>query len=136
MPTTMEKRPRCQRKRRSYVTPMLDQNISLTDYSSPQNPETYYYNQDERQSVKNLTDSTGAVVQSYDYTAYGDKVDALTGSVEQRYTYTGRELNETSGDYYFRYRMYGGVGGFLSKDPLGYADGLLSISYKCIFKIS
>ncbi|OVE78132.1 hypothetical protein BVX99_00555, partial [bacterium F16] len=92
----------------------------------PTPPTTFYYNSDERQSVRNLTDGTGAVVQSYDYTAFGDKVDSLTtGSVSQRYTYTGRELNEASGDYYFRYRMYGAqLGGFLSRDPLKYVNGM------------
>ncbi|OVE77625.1 hypothetical protein BVX99_02200 [bacterium F16] len=116
-------------------TPALDSNISMTVFddatlqaSGYQLPATFYYNSDERMSVRNLTDSSAAVVQSYDYTAYGDKVDSLTsGAVTQRYTYTGRELNETSGDYYFRYRMYGAqLGGFLSRDPYldGYQDGL------------
>jgi len=106
--------------RRVRYTPGLDSNVSFTDHDSS---TTYYYNQDERQSVRNLTESSGAVAQSYDYTAYGDKVDSLTsGTVKQRYTYTGRELNDASNSYYFRYRMYGA--------------GLLSISYKCIFQIS
>ncbi|OVE78221.1 hypothetical protein BVX99_00380, partial [bacterium F16] len=111
-------------------TPMLDQNISMTVFddatlqaSGYQLPATFYYNQDERQSVRNLTASDGSMTNTYDYTAYGDKVDSLTsGSISQRYTYTGRELNETSGDYYFRNRMYG-AGGFLSRDPMGYVDG-------------
>ena len=68
--------------RRVQHTPMLDQNVSMTDVGSG---ATYYYNADERQSVRNLTDVGGAVVQSYDYTAFGDKVDSLTsGSVKQR----------------------------------------------------
>ncbi|OVE77686.1 hypothetical protein BVX99_02015 [bacterium F16] len=97
--------------------------MSFTDHDTS---TSYYYNQDERQSVRNLTASDGTTTTTYDYTAYGDKVDSLTsGSVDQRYTYTGRELNEVSGDYYFRYRMYGaGIGGFLSWDPLGFADGM------------
>ena len=116
---------------RTYVTPMLDQNVSMTVVGDT--PVSYFYNADERQSVRNLTDTTGTVVQSYDYTAFGDKIDSLTsGSVEQRYTYTGRESSEVSGDYYFRYRMYGaGLGGFLSRDPLGYVDSetLYSVSF-------
>ncbi|OVE77692.1 hypothetical protein BVX99_01990 [bacterium F16] len=104
-------------------TPELDGNVSFRNHDTS---TTYYYNQDERQSVKNLTNSTGAVVRSYDYTAYGDPIDQLTnGTITQRYTYTGRELNDVSGNYYFRYRMYGaGLGGFLSRDPAGYVDGL------------
>ncbi|OVE77694.1 hypothetical protein BVX99_02000, partial [bacterium F16] len=113
-------------------TPALDQNVSMTVFddailqaSGYQLPATFYYNQDERQSVRNLTNSSGAVVQSYDYTAYGDKIDSLTsGAVTQRYTYTGRESSDLSDSYYFRYRVYGaGLGGFLSRDPLGYIDG-------------
>jgi len=112
--------------KRSYVTPTLDGNVSFTTHGGTN--ETLYYNADERQSIRNLSDSNGVVVQEYDYTAFGDAVDELTkGDVQQRYTYTGRELNDVSGDYYFRYRTYGaGIGGFLMRDPLddGYTDGM------------
>src|SRR5210317_1641980 len=63
---------------RSYVMPMLDSNVSMTVVGTT--PVTYFYNQDERQSVMNLTDSTGAVVQSYGYSAYGDPIDTFTHS--------------------------------------------------------
>src|SRR5210317_100027 len=63
--------------RRSYVTPMLDANVSMTDHTGA-TEVTYFYNADERQSVANLTDGSGAVVQSYGYSAYGDVVDDLT----------------------------------------------------------
>ena len=112
---------------RSYVTPMLDANVSITVHDATQT-QTCYYNADERQSVVNLTDAAGVVVNDYAYSAYGDKVDSLTGGdVEQRYTHTGRELSETSGDYYFRYRTYSaGTGSFMSRDPYlnGYVDGM------------
>jgi len=79
-------------------TPMLDQNVSFTDHGTS---ATYYYNQDERQSVRNLTASDGTATNAHDYTAYGDKVDyGTSGDVEQRYTYTGRELNDISGNYF------------------------------------
>jgi len=83
---------------------------------------THYYNADERQSVRNLTDATGVVVNDYDYTAYGDKVDSMTtGAVTQRYTYTGRELSYVSGDYYYRNRSYSAHSGtFMQRDPIGY----------------
>ena len=109
---------------RSYVCSEMDQNISLTAYGTE--TVTSYYNADGRWSVVNLTDAIGAVVNEYAYSAYGDAVDALTGgSVEQRYTYTGRELSGTSGAYYFRYRWYGAdIGGFYSRDTLDYVDGM------------
>ena len=41
-----------------------------------------------------------------------------------RYTYTGREWDETLGLYHFRARMYDSVSGkFLGRDPSGYVDG-------------
>src|SRR5210317_143789 len=113
---------------RIYVTPMLDANVSMTDHTGA-TAVSYYYNADERQSVMNLTDGTGAVVASYGYSAYGDPIDTFTHSnlptFAQRYTFTGRESSDVSGDYYFRYRWYGPASGsFFSRDPLGYVDGL------------
>ena len=124
--------------KRSYVTSYFDSNVSTTDHTATPTAVAHYYNADERFSVVNLTDAAGTVTNDYAYSAYGDKVDSLTGGyVEQRYTYTGRELSENSGDYYFRYRTYSvDTGSFTSRDPMGYVDGLLSISYKCIFQIS
>ena len=43
----------------------------------------------------------------------------------QRYSYTGRELNEASGDYFFSYRMFGPeLGEFFTRDPLRYLGSL------------
>ena len=45
-------------------------------------------------------------------------------SLVQRYSYTGREFNEASGDYYFRFREFGpDWGQFFTSDPLGYGTG-------------
>ncbi|MHC5058223.1 MAG: recombinase family protein, partial [Planctomycetota bacterium] len=50
-----------------YVTPSLDQNLSITTGGS-----TYYYSQDGLGSVRTLTDSAGAVVNSYDFDYHND----------------------------------------------------------------
>ena len=112
---------------RLYVTPYLDENISMTVTGGSQ-IGTYYYSQDERQSVRTLTDATGVAVAKYDYTAFGEPVQ-VAGSpapvVQQRYTYTGRELNPYSVNFYFRYRTYGpGIGAFTARDPAGYLGGM------------
>src|SRR5210317_989431 len=118
---------------RTYVTPMLDANVSMTDHTGA-TAVSYFYNADERQSVMNLTDSTGSVVASYAYSAYGDPVSSLdpiipSSAIANRYTYTGRELSEASGNYYFRYRWYGAASGsFFARDPLGYVDGMSTYS--------
>ena len=109
---------------RVYVTPGLDQYVSMT-ITGGDDAGTYFYNQDERSSVRNLTDDAGAVVNTYDYTAFGEMYGPSTDeTVSQRYQYTGRELNSVSGNHFFRYRTYSsGIGAFTSRDPLGYVDG-------------
>ncbi len=104
-----------------YVTPFLDEYISVTADSS-----LHYYSQDERQSIRTLTESTGTVENKYDYTAFGESYAPNTSvTIPQRYTYTGRELNPYSGNLYFRYRSYSPpLGVFTARDPLGYVDGM------------
>ena len=64
------------------------------------------------------TDSTGATVKSYSYDAYGTILES-PGTVEQPYTYTGREFDAESGLYYYRARHYDPtVGNFLMRDPI------------------
>ena len=77
-----------------------------------------------------MTTSTGAVAERYAYTAYGQPTilnasgTVLTSSaVGNRYTYTGREWDETLGIYHFRARWMSPLAGrFLGRDPIGYLD--------------
>ena len=79
----------------------------------------YFYHQDGLDTITDLTDSTGAISQSYAYDAYGNILDQ-TGSVENPYTYTGRELDSETGLYYYRARAYDPfIGRFQQDDPLG-----------------
>jgi RHS repeat-associated protein len=98
-----------------YVTPFLDQNLSITKDSA-----TYYYSQDGLGSVRTLTDSSGTVKNSYDYLPFGGAHQPGTNvTVEQRYAYTGRELNAASDLMYYRYRHYDPrVGRFGGRDPV------------------
>ncbi len=100
-----------------YVTPFLDQNLSITNSVG-----TYYYSEDGLGSVRTLTDSAGAAVNNYDYLPFGGAHQPGTNvTVEQRYTYTGREKNPESALMYYRYRQYDPrVGRFGARDPLGY----------------
>jgi RHS repeat-associated protein len=105
-----------------YVTPFLDQNLSITAGGS-----TYYYSQDGLGSVRTLTDSSGVLKNKYDYLSFGGTHQPGTNvTVEQRYTYTGREKNPESALMYYRYRQYDPrVGRFGGRDPLrasGVAD--------------
>ena len=87
-----------------------------------------YYHRTQQYSITALTDSSGNVTERYAYTAYGtptitDGAGAtLTTSADNnRYTYTGREWDESLSLYHYRARMYDAISGrFLGRDPIGY----------------
>jgi RHS repeat-associated protein len=88
----------------------------------------YYYALDMTQSMSALVDDTQAVVESYEYDAYG-RPQFFDGSgtpmggsaVGNMFLFTGRLYRESTGQYYFRARwMSPELGRFLSPDPMGY----------------
>jgi RHS repeat-associated protein len=117
---------------RLYVTPFLDQNLSMT-ITAGDDAGTYYYSQDGLGSVRTLTDSLGNVENRYDYTPFGGPFAPRTSvTVEQRHTYTGRERNPTLALMYYRYRQYDArVGRFGGRDPIGYAGDIGSLYIYC-----
>ncbi len=98
--------------------PGIDEPIAVTKGSN-----TYFYHQDGLGSVTDLTDSTGATAKSYSYDAYGNILES-PGTLEQPYTYTGREFDSESGLFYYRARNYDPTTGrFLQQDPIGFSGG-------------
>ena len=88
---------------------------------------TLYYHQDGLGTVTELTDTNGNVAKAYAYDAYGNLLES-PGTVEQPYTYTGREFDSESGLYYYRARYYdAATGRFLQKDPIGFGGGSLNL---------
>ncbi len=86
---------------------------------------TFYYHRDHQGSIVALTDSTGAVVESFTYdNHYGTITNhTITKETNNPYAYTGRELNDTD-LYYYRARYYDPTTQrFLSEDPIGFASG-------------
>ena len=93
----------------------------------------YYYHQNTLGSVAALTNSSGAVAESYEYDPYGAFVridgagNRLAGGaslVGNPYRFTGRAWDGETGLYSYRLRIYDpAVGRFISRDPLGYVDG-------------
>ena len=97
--------------------------VASTSVSTVVAGATLFYHQDGLGTVTDLTDSAGATAKSYAYDAYGTIVDQ-TGSVNQPYTYTGRELDAETGLYYYRARYYDATTGrFLQKDPISFLGG-------------
>jgi len=100
-----------------------------------------YYLHDHLYSPVALLDDTGAVVERYEYDAYG-KVQILTSNFSpltssqhgNPYAFTGRELDTLDAGsrklYHFRHRDYSpDLARFLQNDPLIYVDGLNLYQY-------
>jgi RHS repeat-associated protein len=85
--------------------------ISLTEGGNVR-----YYLTDALGSTRSLTDPTGAVTDSYSYSAYGALL-AHTGSSDNRFLFAGQDQDASSGLVYLRARYYDpNTGRFLSPD--------------------
>jgi RHS repeat-associated protein len=91
------------------------------------------YVNDHLGSVLALVDSSGSVVESYQYDAWGNVLGVYDSSnqpinessIGNRYLWQGREYSWKTGLYYFRARWYDPVTGrWLSNDPIGISGGL------------
>jgi len=89
--------------------------------------ENYYYHSDKLGSIMEISDNTGVVVKAYAYDSYGNIV-LETGSLENTFTYTGREFDVETGHYYYRARYYDpSIARFIQEDPIGFIAGDINI---------
>ena len=95
-------------------------------------PETYYYHPDHLGSTSWVTDQSGRVHEHVEYFPYGEvwrdpRSDRDGAEVKgQRFLFTGKELDEETGLYYFGARYYEpGRALWISVDPIleQYIDG-------------
>jgi RHS repeat-associated protein len=100
--------------------PGIDEPVRMTAGGSD-----YYYHFDGLGSVTEITNSSGAVVEKYEYDVYGNTVikdgvgNVLTESAIGNPYGLGRRLDSETGLYYYRARYYSPeLGRFLQKDPL------------------
>jgi RHS repeat-associated protein len=78
-------------------------------------------------STTTLTDATGAVQQSYQYSPFGETTGS--GSVDNPFQFTGRE-NDGTGLMYYRSRYYMPAWGrFISEDLIGLGGGINQYTY-------
>jgi RHS repeat-associated protein len=81
---------------------------------------TSYYQADGLGSITSLSSSAGALANTYTYDSFGN-LTASTGSLVNRFQYTGREFDPETGIYYYRARYYDSTAGrLLSEDPIGF----------------
>jgi RHS repeat-associated protein len=106
--------------------------------------QSFFYHQNALWSVEAITNATGATVERYAYDAYGlptvfDGAGAALAPnawgtphsvISNPWMFTGRQLDEETGLYFYRARYYDATKGrFLQRDPLGYVDGLNLYEY-------
>jgi RHS repeat-associated protein len=75
-------------------------------------------------STTDLINSAGSVVDHVKYDSYGNAITQSDGAKSSRYLYTGREMDNETGLYYYRARYYDAAPGkFLNEDPIGFGGG-------------
>jgi RHS repeat-associated protein len=90
---------------------------------------TNYYEQDALASVTSLSNSSGSLSNTYGYDSFGKPISS-TGTVPNRFQYTGRELDFETGIYEYRLRYYDqNAGKFVTEDPIGFAGGINAYGY-------
>ena len=104
------------------VTPILA-GLGIDEYfARPEASGEAYFLTDAQGSTIALTDSSGAIVQQYHYSPYGE-ANANNPGITNPYQYTGRE-NDGDGLYYYRARYYSpNLKRFISEDPAGFGGG-------------
>jgi RHS repeat-associated protein len=94
-----------------------------------QGTTTDYYQADGLGSITSLSNSSGANAQTYTYDSFGN-LTASTGSLTNRYRYTGREFDTETSLYYYRARYFDpNPGRFLAEDPEGLNAGVNFYAY-------
>jgi len=122
---------------------LYDEDEILVDYNAPGNAKALYikgirtdektamvsegqlnyFLTDQFGSVRQIVNTMGQVVSTYDYEAYG-RPQGQFETISNRYMFTGREWDRESSLYYFRHRMNDPhMGRFRSIDPLANSYG-------------
>jgi RHS repeat-associated protein len=108
-------------------------------------PADYYPLQDLLYRTTALADAAGSVAEAYDTDAYGRTLifnasgtdaqwftddDTTTGEPTCEFIFTGRRYDPETQLYFYRARYYNPtLGRFISRDPIGYQDGMGLYNY-------
>jgi RHS repeat-associated protein len=88
-----------------------------------------YFLQDGLGSVTSLSNSAGALANTYGYDSFGQRT-ASTGTLTNPFQYTGRDFDSETSLYYYRARYYDTTTGrFLNEDPIGFRGGIDFYAY-------
>jgi RHS repeat-associated protein len=126
---------------------VLDRNLTGGTQATGPGNQRLFYHQNKQHSIFALTDITGKIVEGYQYKGYGTPTvfdssnngvvtfgsnDMVTvggaSAFRNPYAFTGRRYDPESGLYYYRNRyMSPDQGRFISRDPIGYQGGSVSL---------
>jgi RHS repeat-associated protein len=96
----------------TYGLQRIDENQLISNQWTPS-----FYGYDGGGNVRQLTNSAGAVTDSYEYDAYGNEF-TVSGTTPNNYLYRGEQYDPDLGLYYLRARYYNPTTGrFMSRDP-------------------
>jgi RHS repeat-associated protein len=85
---------------------------------------TAWYLPDKLGSIRDIADTTGAVIDHVVYNSFGGVNSETNSANGDRFKLTGREYDSTAKLYHYRARFYDSVTGrFVSQDPMGFAAG-------------
>ncbi len=80
---------------------------------------TTYYHSDHLGSSNVLTDSSGNLVALYEYSPYGDLCTGALENSSTNYLFTGKELDDSTGLYFYGARYYDPeIGRFITPDSI------------------
>lgn len=94
--------------------------IPPEDVATTSVPEIVYHHEDHLSGSNVDTDEQGNILQLLDYFPYGSvRLDEKSGNYENDYKFTGKELDEDTGLYYYEARYYDAdIARFVSIDPI------------------
>ncbi len=98
------------------------------DSNNVETASTFHH--DHLRSVTETVDRLGAELSTTEFGPFGGILAETGNKNGNRQRYTGRELDEESGLYYYRARYYDTeVGKFITEDPIGFEAGINFYAY-------
>lgn len=104
--------------------PQIDQVLAQEDATGA----TLWLLGDQLGTIKDVVDESGVLKNHRAFDSYGNLVSETDSTFGSRYGFTGRELDDETGLYYYRARYYDGqIGRFISEDPIGFRGGSVNL---------